>query len=257
MGRRWWARNVQCVAHCRPTRPWEASGFSPYPSDVAPGVTEWVVDPVVRVPTLVAMRFAVCALLAWMCFGWSARGEGVELTVGKIVLKNAVEEDRNSAIRQEQPITGRFEPAADLGSPQTVKAALLVAKEKVTFEAGGKTKSFQLKPGDFVGSLVWTSNDAATLVVWNTRGVGQWLRYLLAVSVDREGGIQHRLVKANQISQKLTVQRLIAKEGDGVRARVRVLGEDKRVRYFEALIDVAALPDLSAKAAAQYGPRVE
>jgi hypothetical protein len=203
------------------------------------------------------MRFAVCAVLAWMSVGWSARGEGEQLTVGEIVLKDAVEEDRKDAVQLEKPITGRFEPTADPGSPSAVKAAVIVAQEKVTVEGGGKPVSFLLKPGDFVGSLVWTSNDTATLVVWNTRGVGQWLRYLMSVTVDDKGGVQHRLVKANHISEKLTVQRLIGKEKDGVRARVRLLGEDKKVRYFEALLDVAALPDFSAKAAAQYGPRVE
>jgi len=200
------------------------------------------------------MRFAVCAVLAWVSVGWIARGEGVQLTVGEIVLKDAVEQDRNAAIVLEKPITGRFEPAADLGAG---KAAVIVAQEKVTVEAGGKTVGFLLKPGDFVGSLVWTSNGTAALVVWNTRGVGQWLRYLMSVTVDEKGGVKHRLVKAQHISDKLTVLRLIAKEKEGVRARVRVLGEDRKVRYYEVLLDVGALPDFSEKAAAQYGPRVE
>jgi len=203
------------------------------------------------------MRFAVCAVLAWMSVGWSARAEGEQLTVGEIVLKDVVEAVRNVAIRREQPISGRFECDVDAGSSQAVKAAVIVAQEKVTVEAGGKPVSFLLKPGDFVGSLVWTSNDTATFVVWNTRGVGQWLRYLMSVTVDEKGGVKHRLVKAQHIADKLTVLRLIAKEKEGVRARVRVLGEDKKVRYYEALLDVSALPDFSAKAAAQYGPRVE
>lgn len=202
------------------------------------------------------MRFAVCAVLAWMSVGWIARGEGVELTVEGIVLKDAVEQERNVAIALEKPITGRFECDADATS-QAAKAAVIVAQEKVTVEGGGKTVNILLKPGDFVGSLVWTSNDTAAFVVWNTRGVGQWLRYLMTVTVDGKGKVAHRLVKAQNISDKLTVMRLIAKEKEAVRARVRVLGEDRKVRYYEALLDLKALPDFSEKAAALYGPRVE
>ena len=178
----------------------------------------------------------------------------MELTVGGIVLKDAVEADRNVATVQEKPMTGRFECDAPGGEG---KAVVILAQEKVTMEAGGKTVNFLLKPGDFVGSLVWTSNDTAAFVVWNTRGVGQWLRYLMTVTVDEKVGVKHRLMKAQNISDKLTVLRLIAKEKEAVRARVRVLGEDKKVRYFESLLDLKVLPDFSEKSTAQYGPRVE
>ncbi|MEK7951542.1 hypothetical protein [Luteolibacter soli] len=203
------------------------------------------------------MRFVVCAVLGWMCVGWSARGEGEKLTVGEIVLKDAVVmENWSEAAGREQPVTGRFEAAVDAGS-RAVKAAVIVGNEKVTVDAGGKPVNFQLRPGDFVGSVVWTSNDSVALVVWNTRGVGLWLRYVLSVTVDAEGGIKHRLVMANQIAGKLSVLKLIAKEKEGVRARVRVSGDDRKVRYYEALLDLGALPDFSEKAVGLYGPKVE
>ena len=214
-----------------------------------------MIDPGGWMTTLAQMRFAVCAVLAWLSVGWSARAEGTKLTVGEIVLTDAVEEKVVSTA-PEKAITGRFACDVDVEGSQP-KAVVIVAPEKVTVEAGGKPVSYVLKPGDFVGSLVWTSNDTAAMVVWNTRGVGVWLRYLISVTVDEAGGVKHRLVKAQHIADKLTVQRFIRREKDGVRARVRVLGEDRKVRYYEALLDVKVLPDFSEKASAQYGPRVE
>lgn len=137
------------------------------------------------------------------------------------------------------PMEGDF--LSDKGEP-----GLRATIGKQSIEISGEIKSnpltLNLKPGDFVDSVIWPTSKSLLLGVWTRVGQGASVKCIILVEVDQSSKISCRFLKARDLPKGLVVMRLIGMENKRVMAMIR-LGEND-ASYFSASLDIDQLPHL-------------